>query len=449
MYRKIGRICFIVIVLCCIISCERDFSEKTKIPIQFKQVFIPADNRVELIFDRSDFDIPSAEIISNYVVKSTSDSTTQAIDSVSVVGNRLAIMFNENLTTSQGYSIDVYNVTDKNGVPVAYSQQLIDFRVASVRFESASITPPNKIILNFNHVIDQDSINTNNFSLKIGETVLQPIQVDVNYYSVSLTFQEPFENGDYELTMTHIVAKNLAVIENKVYSFTYNGAIVEEDLPTQWFYFENIELRNLADQQGPNTLLYVDWDKGLTARYHEDIDYEISFVFDKYFTDIKGFYNSDQGGLFGLMVLDMPIEEVTDISPYIDKFYQTTSREPRFSSTQPYGFNYNDFSPYFLPWCIVDVEDPYALNYNIQRYNLPLYNNEVEYQYDPIHPIKIIPNRTIIFKTNRGKYGKMEMTSIYENNEQPEMVPYNYLYHLSFRGVVQQDGSTNLDIPFN
>lgn len=448
MFRGVSCICLVVITLFCFVSCERDFSEKVKVPIQFEKVFIPSENRVELIFDRSDFDVSSAESISNYVVKSLADSSVLSINSVNVVGDRLAINFNEDLTTNEGYSIDVYNVTDINDTPVAYSQQLINFRVARIEFVGGEIDPPNLINLSFNGELDYtEGVNNdiNNFKLKVGDETLFPSQVDVLFNRLSLTFDNPFENGNYELTMTNVKAINMAVIENETYSFTYTGNVIVEELPTQWFYFEDIPLQCTSSLSSQT--LYIDWDKGLLSQFVDEIDYDLYMFFDKYSAAIYSNYIPFEGVL-GLCVVEESIENVTDISPYIDILYAYTNREYRRSIYTPYEYSNYGLTPYYRPWCAVDVEDVFAFNYEIELYNLPEYNFEYNH-YNPTIPFRIIPDRTIVFKTNRGKYGKMEMTGLYENDMPPDMVPHDYTYSLSFKGVVQQNGSTNLDIPYN
>ena len=58
--------------------------------------------------------------------------------------------------------------------------------------------------------------------------------------------------------------------------------------------------------------------------------------------------------------------------------------------------------------------------------------------------VKAIKNRTIIFKTNKGKYAKLQIRSVYKDNpEQP--TESSEKFYLNFRFFLQKDGSTNLD----
>ncbi len=60
----------------------------------------------------------------------------------------------------------------------------------------------------------------------------------------------------------------------------------------------------------------------------------------------------------------------------------------------------------------------------------------------PIQPATIL-----VFKTRDGKYGKLEILSLYKG-EAPTSVNWDFKdYYLTFRYVFQEDGSTNVDIP--
>jgi hypothetical protein len=69
------------------------------------------------------------------------------------------------------------------------------------------------------------------------------------------------------------------------------------------------------------------------------------------------------------------------------------------------------------------------------------------YQYNPTtHILTKIQGKTLVIRMANGKYAKLEMITLYKGNPaSPSLttpVPY-----LSFRYWVQQDGSTNLQIP--
>ncbi len=65
---------------------------------------------------------------------------------------------------------------------------------------------------------------------------------------------------------------------------------------------------------------------------------------------------------------------------------------------------------------------------------------------DKTKPFTIL-NKTFVFKTAKGKYGKMKIYSIYKGKT-PNPVPDDFKnYYLSFDYVVQTDGTDNLDIP--
>jgi hypothetical protein len=69
------------------------------------------------------------------------------------------------------------------------------------------------------------------------------------------------------------------------------------------------------------------------------------------------------------------------------------------------------------------------------------------YQYNPTtHIMTVIQGKTLVIKLAGGKYAKLEMNSLYKGNPaSPTLstpVPY-----FTFRYWVQQDGSTNLQIP--
>ncbi|NQX41342.1 HmuY protein [Pedobacter steynii] len=58
--------------------------------------------------------------------------------------------------------------------------------------------------------------------------------------------------------------------------------------------------------------------------------------------------------------------------------------------------------------------------------------------------VKPLKNRTIIFKTNKGKYAKLQIQSVYKDSpENP--TESSEKFYLSFRFFLQKDGSRNLD----
>ena len=58
--------------------------------------------------------------------------------------------------------------------------------------------------------------------------------------------------------------------------------------------------------------------------------------------------------------------------------------------------------------------------------------------------VKAIKNRTIIFKTNKGKYAKLQIQSVYKDSPENPTESAEKFY-LNFRFFLQKDGSRNLD----
>lgn len=63
-------------------------------------------------------------------------------------------------------------------------------------------------------------------------------------------------------------------------------------------------------------------------------------------------------------------------------------------------------------------------------------------------PFKIYKDRTLVVKTGDGKrYAKMIVDAVYKDNKAPKVVPENYTYSLTFRYVLSEEGSDDLDFP--
>ncbi len=56
----------------------------------------------------------------------------------------------------------------------------------------------------------------------------------------------------------------------------------------------------------------------------------------------------------------------------------------------------------------------------------------------------LIPNRTFVFRTNKGHYVKLQMLGIFKDSP-PFPTKESIPYYLSFRYFIQKDGSRNLD----
>ncbi|SHG43772.1 HmuY family protein [Pedobacter caeni] len=111
-------------------------------------------------------------------------------------------------------------------------------------------------------------------------------------------------------------------------------------------------------------------------------------------------------------------EEVKE-APADDAVYNKTINYSGEYGADSYALN-GDLDPNILGW-VQSFEDGVLLKY-----------------------VKAIKNRTIIFKTNKGKYAKLQIQSVYKDNP-AKPTENSEKYYLNFRFFLQKDGSRNLN----
>ncbi|MBV7441252.1 hypothetical protein KRX57_07450 [Weeksellaceae bacterium TAE3-ERU29] len=85
------------------------------------------------------------------------------------------------------------------------------------------------------------------------------------------------------------------------------------------------------------------------------------------------------------------------------------------------------------PWCEKDNANPF----------------DSAVKGNPLIPFCIVKKNSIVFKTADGKFGKLEMQSLYKGTPPNPLPAYYDQYYLTFRYVIQENGKNELDIPID
>lgn len=315
----------------------------------------------------------------------------------------------------------------------------------------------NKTIkLVFNKEVEKVSAEKlENYTIMLGQKTVKPQKVTVAGQTVVLSFEKMFSSGDYTIKITNIKAEDGGVFEGDVKGFSHQ---------TKWKKVENLAVKSGR---------YVELSAGeitdavFTSFRFKDGEVK-EFSAKDVFSETAALKNSDWDLVFSLdgiamgiiangtqsggypfagkgfiFCVDEKVEEVKDAMKYqeYEKLFWGLGQQISADFGSAYGvnpfINYQDGG--YNIWCIKDTE---------HAKDSPEFQQMVLGK-ESKTPFKIL-EKTIVFQTGDEKfYGKMIIDAIYKDNNAPAEVAKDYVYSLTFRYVIQEDGTNNLDIPID
>lgn len=197
----------------------------------------------------------------------------------------------------------------------------------------------------------------------------------------------------------------------QVTNLKVDASIVEKSIDGRydplglWYYSLDDQKVIPADQSRTNK-----WDFAFDCYSH------MIYINNGKFKANKVIYENEGKALF--TITNKHFEDVKD-APSDDAVYNKTVSYKGEYGVNAYSLN-GDVEPGILGW-VQGFEDGVLLKY-----------------------VKVIKDRTIIFKTNKGKYAKLQMQSVYKDKP-AKPAENSEKYYLNFRFFLQKDGSRNLN----
>lgn len=431
-------------------SCRRE--EIHPMPARLEASFILSKNGILLSFT-SDIDKETSENILKYTL-AEENRTKQELPILAELKNpRMVVLtFKDPFQKSTNYNLHIKGIKAKNGLLFNKEVSFQYNGVYKISLTEQIEATENTIKLVFSAKIDEkEATLTTNYVVKNekGEKI-NPEKAEVKGKELLLTFKEEFTTGDYSIGISNLkFVKGFFAIDKESHSFVYVG-----NFKTKWVQITNMPLQfkgyrtdeskiyfSLTERRKNNFSKIDRWDIYFGFDFLWFAIYANQEIYDRVGDDNQ---RGNEGKIWGIDENIMNVNKVIDYQGIIDNVRFTEGADKiggekiiadsRVSKANPLYF--------VVPLFIKDVEDPYELRRKLELEEI------TREEYGSI-PFKVLPNKTILFKTIKGKYGKMELQSIYKDNKKPEKMTEDYIFYLTFRYVIQEDGSGNLDIPLD
>lgn len=431
-------------------SCKRE--ETHPMPARLEASFVLSKNSILLSFT-SDIDKETSENILKYALAEQNRTKQELPISAELKNPRIVVLtFEDSFQKNTHYNLHIKGIKAKNGLLFNKEVSFPYNGIYKISLTEQIEATENTIKLVFSASIDEKEAKiTTNYVVKNekGEK-LTPEKAEVKGKELLLTFKEKFTTGDYSIGISNLkFVKGFFAIDKESHSFIYVG-----NFKTKWVQITNMPLQ-VKGYRTDESKIYFSLTERRKNNFSKIDRWDIYFGFDLIWFSISAnqeFYDRvgnenkrrNEGKVFGIDENIMNVKKVSDYQDIIDnvKFGEGSINIGGEKITADYRVSKTNPLYFLVPLFIKDVEDPYELKRKFELGEITLE------EYGSI-PFKVLPNKTILFKTIKGKYGKMELQSIYKDNKKPEKMTEGYIYHLTFRYVIQEDGSGNLDIPLD